>query len=264
MPRLTVEPHAPVASLDDLSALAARIDADAAAAYGTLAARMRRAHRPDLAGLFETLEEEARRKATGRPAAPPPPGLLPIFDDEGLAGTAPERASAYGAFAMAVRNARRAFAFWTYVAAHALAPEVRQAAEDLARQGLARMAALRRERRRAYHQERGTADAWTPQTLERRLAALLTEAGLDALAAKALARAEALARAPLGQPKPFRHIRPEGADHARPAAELLLDGYLDLAERLPTEEARRRAQLYAAELLDCLPASSSSPMTDRT
>ena len=260
MPRLTVEPHAPVASLDDLSALAARIDADAAAAYGTLAARMRRAHRPDLAGLFETLEEEARRKATGRPAAPPPPGLLPIFDDEGLAGTAPERASAYGAFAMAVRNARRAFSFWTYVAAHSPAEAVRQAAEELARDALARTAALRHQRRLAYHRERtamGGIPAWTPESLERRLAALLQAAGLDALAGQALARAEALGRSPLGQPKPFRHIRPQGLDHARPLAELLLDGYLDLAERLPTEETRGRAQLYTAQLLDCLSAAAA-------
>jgi rubrerythrin len=47
----------------------------------------------------------------------------------------------------------------------------------------------------------------------------------------------------------------EELDHVarlRPTAELLLDCYLDLGERLPSQAGRDRAQTYAAELLDCV------------
>ena len=89
---------------------------------------------------------------------------------------------------MAVRNEERAFAFWSYVAAHAEAPEIRQAAETMAHEELGHVATLRRERRRAFHAERRQADsAGTDEkggaslaTLERRLADLL-----ESLAAKA-------------------------------------------------------------------------------
>jgi rubrerythrin len=54
---------------------------------------------------------------------------------------------------MAVRNEERAFAFWSYVAAFAKDPEIKKAAEAMASEELGHVAALRRERRRAYHRE---------------------------------------------------------------------------------------------------------------
>jgi hypothetical protein len=60
----------------------------------------------------------------------------------------------YRALSMAVRNEERAFAFWSYVAAHAGQGEIKRAAETMARQELEHVAKLRKERRRAYHEER--------------------------------------------------------------------------------------------------------------
>jgi hypothetical protein len=80
---------------------------------------------------------------------------------------------------MAVRNEERAFAFWSYVAAHAQAPEIRRAAEAMAHEELGHVAILRQERRNAFHAARRQpeaqgADGMTDlATLERRLADLL-------------------------------------------------------------------------------------------
>lgn len=287
MTRLTVEPHRPVGSLEDLFAIAASVAGRASEGYSALAARMRQANRTDLAELFESLAagmrplgEEAAdryRRLTGREPelAALRAGAMPLFDDEGMAATAPELISAYGALAMAVRNAERAFGFWTYVSAHAPTPDVRRAAEQMARHGLARVAALRRERRRAFHEERSAAgelEPWTLEAMERKLADLtrfearraasVTEAErLGRLTASACLRAEALREAPLDVPCRLRHLRADRAAHGRAAAELLLECYLDLAEQLPAQDARERAQRYAAEILsgiapDGLPISS--------
>src|SRR5690606_26028022 len=123
------------------------------------------------------------------------------------------------------------------------------------------------ERRRAFHAERAASQAgegpeWTLAALESRLAALLDEdapqaaelARLGPLAGQARERADALARMPLGETPLLRHMRPQAADWAGPLAEFLLECYLDLGERLPTEDARDRAQTYAAQMLDCVPA----------
>jgi hypothetical protein len=74
------------------------------------------------------------------------------FDDEGAGTVAPELVDAYRAFSMAVRNEERAFSFWIYVAAQSPSPELRAAAEQMAREELDHVARLRRERRRAFHQ----------------------------------------------------------------------------------------------------------------
>lgn len=266
MPRSTPGADTPVESVDDLHALAAGLEAAADAAYARLAARMGGMGRKDLAGLFEGLAQDARQRGGTAEARVPAGGGLPFFDDEGMGETAPALASAYGAFGMAVRNAQRAFAFWTYVAAHAASDAVREAAEEMASAALARAAGLRRERRRAFHAERAAvagAPSWTLMGLELRLAELLTaaagKAASPALAARLAARAdEAEARAaaldgtPLNVPPLLKTMRPEAVAHCRPTAELLLDGYLDLAETLPTQNARAAAQGYAEELLDAL------------
>src|SRR5262249_13744698 len=56
---------------------------------------------------------------------------------------------------IAVRHEERAFAFWTYVAAHSASSALRDLAETFANQELVHAAKLRRARRRAFHSERG-------------------------------------------------------------------------------------------------------------
>ena len=90
----------------------------------------------------------------------------------------------YRALSMAVRNEERAFAFWSYVAGFAKDPEIKKAAEAMAREELGHVATLRKERRRAYHSEHdrmragqqgNVAPRSMPRVLERRLAAHLAD-----------------------------------------------------------------------------------------
>lgn len=279
MPRLESEPSASVASLEELFAVARAMEEEAIAGYRSLARRMHRENRPELAAVFEQLVAEETMhldtvsqwswQLTGKD---PDVSALrwdagETFDDEGAATIAPELLTAYRAFSIAVRNEERAFAFWTYVAANSPSDELREAAEKMAREELEHVATLRRERRRAFHAERAAGEAeeggcWSLAALEGRLAALLEDSARQAAAAPSLGqlagqarkRAEALARLPLGDTPLLRHMRQQIADRAASLTEFLLECYLDLGERLPTEEARDRAQAYAAQMLDCLPA----------
>ena len=83
--------------------------------------------------------------------------LSDTFDDEGAGTTAPSLLTAYRALSMAVRNEERAFAFWSYVAAHARSSDIREAAETMAHEELEHVATLRRERRHAFHSQRSLA-----------------------------------------------------------------------------------------------------------
>jgi hypothetical protein len=279
MPRFTVEPHTTVTSLQDLFMIAAEVENRTGAAYSGIAARMRAMGRTDLAALLDELAEDAGRRARQALAGHDATGgkdhrsvrqsdeVMAIFDDEGAAWQAPELFTAYRLFAMAVRNSERVFSFWTYIAAHSALAEVNAAAEQMARDELARSATLRRARRRAFHEDRATADtsgraqAIAAQEIvladllvaQSRQAASADEASrLHKLADAARARAAALEAAPLATPQPVRHVLPQVEEHCRPAAEFLLDWYLDLAQQLPAEDDRARAQDYAGELLHCL------------
>ena len=76
------------------------------------------------------------------------------FDNETAAEIKTSRLmTPYRALSMAVRNEERAFAFWSYVAGFAKDPEIKKAAEAMAREELGHVATLRKERRRAYHSE---------------------------------------------------------------------------------------------------------------
>lgn len=284
MSRLEAEPFVNIRTIQELFAVAAAMESQAIAGYSELARRMYDEDKPELAEVFERLvaEETAHlgnverwsERMTGK--APDPSALRaepdPTFDDEGAAAIAPELLSAYRAFSMAVRNEERAFAFWTYVAAGSTSAELRQAAEQMAREELDHIARLRRERRQAFHLARAAAsegEDWTLAALENRMAALLDEAVHDArangqgrlhaqLAAAARLRAEALTHAPLGETRLLRRVRQEVSARLRSAAELLLDCYLDLGERLPSQAGRDRAQIYATQLLDCVAATRAA------
>ena len=278
MSRLGTEPLIRIESLEDLFAVAAVMEREAIEGYSALAGRMHEEGKPELAEVYERLVAEETmhlgnvehwsRRLTGKE-----PDLSALrgapdatFDDEGAGTVAPELLSAYRAFSMAVRNEERAFAFWTYVAAQSTSKELQKAAEQMAREELDHVARLRRERRLAFHQARAAAsdgEGWTLPALENRIAALLDEAARDdarpgrakdmeALAATARARAGTLTHAPLGETRLLKNVKPEVSARLRPAVELLLDCYLDLGERLPSQAGRDQAQAFAAELLDCL------------
>lgn len=281
MPLLRSEPPAPVRSLGELFALAEALEVEAASRYADLAGQMRAAGLASVADVFQHLAAEERGHAAqviewSRAELGVAPDVALIrwqppetFDEEEARTIASSRlASAYRALSMAVRNEERAFLFWTYVAAQTDQDRLREAAEQMAREELDHIARLRRERRQAFHLARaaaGDGQDWTLAALENRLAALLDETAHDAragerarmlsqLAAAARLRAEALTHAPLGETRLLRHVRPEVSARLRSAAELLLDCYLDLGERLPSQAGRDQAQIYATQLLDCAAA----------
>lgn len=284
MSRLDAEPFVAIKSLEELFAVAAAMEREAIEGYADLARRMHRENRTNLAEVFERLVAEETmhlgnvghwaKTLTGKE---PDAAALKhepdsTFDDEGAATVAPELLSAYRAFSMAVRNEERAFAFWTYVAAKSPTKELREAAEQMAREELDHVARLRRERRRAFHENRAAVsegEGWTLTALENRVAALLDEAAHDAApsplatglrwhAEAARGRAVAIDHASLGEPQLLKSVRPEIAARLRPAVELLLDCYLDLGEKLSSQTGRERAQAYAAELLDCISTARQS------
>jgi rubrerythrin len=191
MSLLKSEPAGSVRSLDELFAIAAAMESEAATRYAEIGERMRREGDPALASVFERLSADEMghldsvvhwsNRTQGR--NPDPASIRwemsETFDDEGVALAHPRLLTAYRALSMAVRNEERAFAFWSYVAAHAQSTEVRQAAETMAHEELEHVSILRRERRNAFHADRrhhkahdgqGTTDL---AALEHRLADLL-------------------------------------------------------------------------------------------
>lgn len=276
MSLLKSEPFAAVESMEELLAIAYAMEREAVAGYSELAARVGREGRPDLVPVFERLVAEENQhlanvvhwseRISGRG-----PDLASLkwepaetFDDEGARTVAPELLSAYRAFSMAVRNEERAFLFWTYVAAQTDQDRLREAAEQMAREELGHLATLRRERRQAFHAEHrapaGGAGAELA-ALELKLAdhleafaarAVAEAAALDAAAQAARRRSAALSRQPFG-PSPLLKggVAAEVVGRAVPLSEILLDCYLDFAERLPREEDRDRAQRYAAGAVEC-------------
>ncbi|MBP2301140.1 ferritin-like domain-containing protein [Azospirillum picis] len=184
MPFLTQEPPGPVASLADLMGIARAMESEAVRRYGQLAGMMDRRGDAALAGIFRALvrEEEGHAAAVehwedalGLPPADTgafvwhlPPDIASSWDE--LA----ERSSItpYQALSLAVLNEQRAFAFYSYIAAHAEADPVRSNAEALAREELSHAARLRRERRAAFHRERSAHPADTRSAPRHRVASM--------------------------------------------------------------------------------------------
>lgn len=155
--------HEYIRSVDDLLFVAEAMQREAANLYRELAAHLRKHDDAGVVAEFEALAERQGRRvgevaARSRSAPGGPAGAMsrdrrlpPAFDEDEARGAA---ASPYQALAFAVRNAERAFAFYTYVAAAADNQAVRALAEDLARDELDRASRLRRLRRRAFHHDR--------------------------------------------------------------------------------------------------------------
>jgi rubrerythrin len=295
MPLLRSEPPAPVRSLGELFALAEALEAEAASRYADLAGQMRAAGLASVADVFQHLAAEERGHAAqviewsrAELGAAPDAGLIrwqppETFDEEEARTIASSRlASAYRALSMAVRNEERAFALWTYIAAQAEEPAVRQAAERMAAEELGHAALLRRERRRAFHAERGPAAAPRPRPaaeaarLERDLAEVLAalargggvpaerhaaellrlarQAGDMADEARAAAEADAkaaeagrpaAATARPGTPAPVAGATPDALAEALRLAELAVEDYLAAADAARDEEAMRHLQSLA-------------------
>ncbi|WP_262031948.1 ferritin-like domain-containing protein [Microvirga sp. Mcv34] len=277
MSLLKTEPAGTVTSLEELFAIAAAMEHEAATRYAEIAGRMRQEGSPALAEVFERLSADEQghldgvvhwsQKTKGRD--PDPARIrweLPeTFDDEGAATTDPQLLGAYRALSMAVRNEERAFAFWSYVAAHAEAPEIQRAAETMAHEELGHVATLRRERRKAFHAERGQqrtgpmVEDGGPDlaALEQRLADLLAPlaakaspqegARLKGFADEARQYAQELEQTPIAVPG----ARPVGTlpDDPVALAELLTDRYLEAGDTLRDEEALGRVQALAGRAI---------------
>lgn len=244
--------------------------------YAAQAQRMRRDGAIPLALTYDALAQQQREqigrtlsRAPMGAASPYPIAMEGVLDDEDTDTVAAELLDPYRIFAVAVRNGERAFAFWSYAAAHAPSAEVREEAEYLAGQELVRVSWLRRKRRSSYHALRTEKDGRRAglEALENRLASLLEDWGvggddtarqqeLRAFSDQARERARQIASKPFDPALPsLRHpsALPEAVwNGLRPLCEALLDRYLQIAGEARDEGEGGRAQAFAAELIACL------------
>ena len=277
MSLLKTEPPAPVKTLEELFAIAHAMEHEAASRYAEIAERMRYEGNLALADVFERLSADERRHLDSvvqwserQKGSAPDPALIrwqlpETFDDEGLSTTDPRLLSTYRALATAVRNEERAFAFWSYVAAHAGSSEIRHAAETMAHEELGHVATLRRERRRAFHADRSGDRGRAPDgdgvqeaaALERRLADLMEALAakvplaegtqLKELAEEARRHAQELERSPIAMPR--ASLSRELPDSPVTLAELLTDRYLEAADNMRDEHALERVQALAGRAI---------------
>lgn len=185
-------------------------------------------------------------------------------------------ATPYAAWALAVRHRQRAFMYWTYIAALARDPAVRNAAEQLAREALFDGNALRRERRLAWQsehkrapgQERGDRDAsaallesllqkdvmaWS-QTLPPAERIRLLQAGTLETGALPDHEAAGIADIPPPSPDELESVKERALRRAEQLSNVYLDaadsaddqGSLELAQKLAANSIARLAGLRAA------------------
>lgn len=179
MSLLTSEPAAPVRSLDELLAIAYALEHEAAEHYTRFAVQARQEGLPHLGQLFERLAAEERHHeqyvqawSQQRSGKMPdtaalrwaPPETFDVAAGVELASS--RLGTTYRILAVAVKNEDRAFALWSYIAAHAETNDLRTAAEAMARTELQHAWQLRRARRAAYHAEDRRQHAGAP-TLEK-------------------------------------------------------------------------------------------------
>lgn len=195
MPLLHHEPESAVESLDDLLSIALAMEEEAVRRYRQLAALMDRRGETETADAFRALttEEEGHIAAVGRWTADLglarrdarpfvwrlPPDIAASWNDL----TDRTRLTPYQALSLAVLNEQRAFAFYSYIAAHSADEAVRRHAESLAKEELGHAALLRRRRRAAFHRQDPAAAkparADTPADLAALVAVLLPAAARD-------------------------------------------------------------------------------------
>ena len=280
MPTNSVDPWK-MASVDELLALAAVMEQEAIDGYVALSLRMKEMGRSDLATVFDALvaEEEGHlgkvdqwrdELGHGGPALASPRLPDKLFDDEGTGKATPDLLSAYRAFSLAVRNEERAFVFWSYVSAHAQSEEIRTAAERMAREELRHVATLRRERRKAFHQERAGSlkiAVGDLPALEEKLSRHLRSMGphqasanesdgLVLFANEAALRAKSTRESPFEGKLSLARATPSAVESPLALCELLADCYLDMGDRAANERDAGRARDFAAQVISCLRALS--------
>lgn len=275
MPRLKAEPPGPVRSLNEFFALAHAIESDAVARYTEAASLLRQQGADDVASVFERLAETERghveqvdtwaKRGAGAPsAATALPWAVPDTHDATPAEMARSKLlTPYRVLASAVRHEQRAFAFWTYVSAHADRPDVKEAAERMALEELEHISILRRERRKAFHaeqQEAASSDGLTALNalamLERRLGEHIERnpaaaAGHDfasKIVADANRAADTLERVASHDAAPLalRAIAAEKLADPVAVSEYLVDAYLRIAEVSTEPELLALSQELAA------------------
>ena len=165
-PRLQHDPQIESVNMRDLVGMASAIEEQAVHRYGELIEHMKQRGEVATAAAFEVLLEHAREHAgavqqraaqLGQAIGPAeayaarlPPSLSTSWDESIDSALL----TPYRAFALAVDNRERGFAFYSYLAARAADPRVRDEAERLGTEQLRRAGVLRRFRRRAWHEER--------------------------------------------------------------------------------------------------------------
>jgi rubrerythrin len=254
--------------MGELLATAMGMEKESADRYADLAGRMRAAGRRELADVFDRLAREETdhidmvvswsRQITDKPLEILQPEAMPqdIFDEEGIGLVSPELVDAYRSLAIAVRNEERAFAFWTYVAAHGASSEIREAAERMACEELEHAKTLRRERRKAFFKDRHPGsviqESYDLSSLEMEVGTRLEGyAGMKEntdvknkyrhLALEARKLSLDLASDPLQISSPVGPP-PRSLDAL---CEWLADCYIDAGEHLLSQAARDRAQALA-------------------
>ena len=258
MTSLKDEPAGQVHSMVEFFAIAHAMELDAATRYTETSRQLRMQDETALADVFDALAETERghirqvdqwANHEDTPSDATPPWEIPdTFDatPSEMAGTS--LLTPYQALASAVRHEQRSFAFWTYVAAHAESPDVKDAAERMALEELEHVSLLRRERRKAFHAGRlsGEPAGEVPVTLaalaasERHLADLIES---DNSSAPRRALAASLAAAARGSASKLEGLDaktkiefsapPLPADGPREVGalmEYLAEAYLRLAE----------------------------------
>lgn len=255
MTSLKAEPAGRIRSMAEFFALAHAMELDAATRYTEIARQLRQQDEGALADVFDGLAETERghirevdqwAEHQGTEADSDAPWPIPDTFDAPPTDVAQSRLmTPYKALAFAVRHEERAFAFWTYVAAHAERSDIKQAAEHMALEELGHVSLLRAERRKAFHAGRREMQAVGdgPVTLaalaasERRVADLVTchpaEKELTAaLADAARAAAEKLDALSARSPDPFMTpaLPADRSDDLVSICEHLAEAYLRLAE----------------------------------
>jgi rubrerythrin len=252
--------------MDELLAVALAMEKESANRYAALAERMRSLGRLELADVFDRLVREETRHidmvgSWSRQVSHQPRDVLPtdavpqdVFDDEAIGLVSPELVDAYRSFAIAVRNEERAFAFWSYIAANGASQEIREAAEQMAREELEHAKTLRRERRKAFFKDRRPGptvqEPYDLPSLEMEVCQRLkdyADANDDQrryrdLALEARTLSLDLASDPLQDPP---HAGPPPPRSLDALCEWLADYYIDAGEQLPSQTARDRAQALA-------------------
>ena len=279
---LKSEPPVWVTAPDQLLAIAHAMELEASRRYRELSRYMYGQEHQELAKLFEFLariedkhaQEIADRAKALLGTAIDPSSVkweLPEYFDEEEARS--RLLTPYRALAIAVRNEERAFAFYSYLAAHAEDTRVRELAEQSAKDELEHAALLRRERRKAWRRDKPHPLAEPGSLVEllaevargeraaaeahARFAVALAGGGdrttarvFERVAADELALAEE-AQARLGSPPPAAKLRVE-VDSVSQALKLLdaaFERYSAIAEHATDEGVLKEGQTLSERAL---------------